>query len=214
MTGYRQRPKSNTAVSVSVHIHTLLNEIPKSNQFTSYSIPPNIEFVIEDIEDDWIYPDNTFDFIHSRFLASAIKDMPRLISQAFRYLLPSPRLSIILLTNAPAKKKKKQKHRCTKPNAWVEFQDIDLMMHSSDDTLKGTAMERYYTELVQAFEEAGYCTRPGPELEKWFREIGFVDIHVTRYYVPMGTWPKDEHLVRCKHLKFQLMISSTRRGMV
>ncbi|KAL1963991.1 hypothetical protein VTN77DRAFT_7666 [Rasamsonia byssochlamydoides] len=44
-----------------------------------------------------------------------------------------------------------------------------------------------------AFERAGYPTRPGPYLEEWFREAGFVDIHVHKYLVPMGSWAKDPY---------------------
>ncbi|KAL1983477.1 hypothetical protein VTN96DRAFT_10298 [Rasamsonia emersonii] len=39
----------------------------------------------------------------------------------------------------------------------------------------------------------GYETRPGMRLEQWFRDAGFVDIHVERYRIPLGTWPKDPY---------------------
>jgi hypothetical protein len=42
-----------------------------------------------------------------------------------------------------------------------------------------------------AFDKAGYPSDPGPHLEQWFREAGFVDIHVQNYIIPMGAWPKD-----------------------
>jgi len=35
------------------------------------SVPPNLSFVIEDIEDDWTYA-QPFDYIHSRFMSSAL----------------------------------------------------------------------------------------------------------------------------------------------
>lgn len=85
--------------------------------------------------------------------------------------------------------------RCTKPGGWVEFQDWDLQIRSEDGTTKDTAIERYYTEVINAFENAGYPTSPGPQLEEWFREAGFVDVHVQKYRVPLGAWPKDPHYV-------------------
>jgi hypothetical protein len=53
------------------------------NNFTHQaSLPPNLRFEIDDIEDNWQYPQK-FDFIHSRMLAGAIVDWPRLIGQIF-----------------------------------------------------------------------------------------------------------------------------------
>lgn len=89
----------------------------------------------------------------------------------------------------------KQCFNCTKPGGWVEFQDWDAQIRSEDGSIKGTAIEKYYTEVINAFEKAGYPTRPGPHLEEWFREAGFVDIHVQKYRVPLGPWPKDPYYV-------------------
>lgn len=50
---------------------------------------------------------------------------------------------------------------CTKPGGWVEFQDWDVELKSEDGTTKGTALERYFAESLNAFEKAGYPTRPG-----------------------------------------------------
>ncbi|KAL1962386.1 hypothetical protein VTN77DRAFT_9725 [Rasamsonia byssochlamydoides] len=75
------------------------------------------------------------------------------------------------------------------------FQDWDAKVRSEDGSLKGTALERYNVEVVNAFEKAGYPPRPGPYLEEWFREAGFVDIHVKKYYVPQGAWPRDPYYV-------------------
>lgn len=49
---------------------------------------------------------------------------------------------------------------------------------------------------MDSFAKLGYVVSPGPKLEGWFRDAGFVDVHVRKYRVPMGTWPKDKHLVR------------------
>lgn len=84
---------------------------------------------------------------------------------------------------------------CTKPGGWVEFQDWDAQARSDDGSLKGTALERYFVEVFDAFEKAGYTTRPGPYLKEWFCEAGFVDVHVKKYYVPQGVWPKDPYYV-------------------
>ena len=66
---------------------------------------------------------------------------------------------------------------------------------SPDDSLDGTGFQRYYDELQNAFEEAGYEVSPGPKLEQWFIDAGFVNIHMEKFLIPYGAWPKDRHLV-------------------
>lgn len=52
------------------------------------SVPPNVKFIVDDFEEEWVYPTH-FDFIHGRYLAGSVKDFGRLVQQAykFRYLL-------------------------------------------------------------------------------------------------------------------------------
>jgi hypothetical protein len=49
-------------------------------------VPPNLEFIVDDVEDEWGYEHQPFDFIHARFLAGAIRDWPRLMKQAFEFV--------------------------------------------------------------------------------------------------------------------------------
>lgn len=36
-------------------------------------IPPNVEFIVDDIEDEWVH-NNDYDFAHLRFVNTMIKD--------------------------------------------------------------------------------------------------------------------------------------------
>ncbi|KAL1995514.1 hypothetical protein VTN49DRAFT_1701 [Thermomyces lanuginosus] len=78
------------------------------------------------------------------------------------------------------------RHRSVKPGSWVEFQDWDGCPFSEDDSFNGTALQRYYDEVLGAFEKAGYGVRPGPNLEQWFKDAGFVNIHLGRKNI--GAW--------------------------
>ncbi|KAL1980829.1 hypothetical protein VTN96DRAFT_3483 [Rasamsonia emersonii] len=129
-------------------------------------VPPNVKFLVDDIESQWVY-DKPFDFIHARFLAISIKNYKKLLQQAYEN---------------------------TVPGGWVEIQDWDCTLRSEDGSTKNTSIEQYYDIVIGAFEKAGYETRPGPNLEQWFREVGFENIHVQKYRAPMGVWPKDGHL--------------------
>ncbi|KKA25952.1 UMTA methyltransferase family protein [Rasamsonia emersonii CBS 393.64] len=119
-------------------------------------VPPNVKFLVDDIEADWEYGNNPFDFIHARYLSVSIKNFPRLVRQCYRY---------------------------AKPGGWVEFQDWDSRITSEDNSTKGTSIKRYYNEVLGAFERNGYETSPGPHLEQWFRDAGFVDVQKK-----VGTW--------------------------
>ncbi|KAL1996972.1 hypothetical protein VTN49DRAFT_7837 [Thermomyces lanuginosus] len=105
----------------------------------------------------WTYESNPFDYIHARLLALSIKDFGKLIKQCYRSV---------------------------KPGGWVEFQDLDAYPYSEDGRYKSTALERYYNEVYGAFEQAGVEVRPGPKLKQWFKDAGFVNIHVEKFVIP------------------------------
>ena len=41
-------------------------------------VPPNVRFLVDDVESPWLYPRDHFDYVHSRHTVMAIKDWPRL----------------------------------------------------------------------------------------------------------------------------------------
>lgn len=122
-------------------------------------VPPNCRFLVDDMEDDWI-DEPPYDFIHARFLALSIRDYRKLLKQCYKH---------------------------TAPGGWVEMQDWDTMVYSQDGTTKGSALEQYFNLVIGAFDKQGICTRPGPRLEEWFREAGFVDVHVKKKWLEHGT---------------------------
>ncbi|KKA18017.1 UMTA methyltransferase family protein [Rasamsonia emersonii CBS 393.64] len=80
------------------------------------------------------------------------------------------------------------------PGGWVEIQDWEANLTSQDNSTKNTSLEQYYDVVLGAFEKVGYVSSPGPHLEQWFCDVGFEDIHVEKYPVPLGVWPKDKKL--------------------
>ncbi|KAL1996344.1 hypothetical protein VTN49DRAFT_109 [Thermomyces lanuginosus] len=135
------------------------------------------------IESEWAYERDPFDFIHARYLAGSIKDFGRLIKQCYRSV---------------------------KPGGWVEFQDEDIYPQSKDGSLNGTNLQRYYDEVLGAFEKAGHEISPGPKLEKWFKDAGFVNIHVEKLILPYGVWPKDSHLAEANGFEGAALAALTR----
>jgi hypothetical protein len=83
----------------------------------------------------------------------------------------------------------------TIPGGWVEFQDWDPLVYSEDGSIDKTSIQQYYDAVLSAMEKTEMEAKPGTKLEGWFREAGFEDIHVKKFLIPMGAWPKDKHLV-------------------
>ncbi len=48
-------------------------------------VPNNVHFEIEDVESDWTYTEDSFDYIHIRMLIGAISDWSSIIRKAYRY---------------------------------------------------------------------------------------------------------------------------------
>ncbi|KAL1953535.1 hypothetical protein VTO42DRAFT_2633 [Malbranchea cinnamomea] len=129
------------------------------------NVPPNLKFILDDIEHDWEYERNPFDYVHARFLSASIRDWPRLMKQAFD---------------------------CLKPGGWVEFQDWDGIFYSTDGSVKEDSyIAQFCREAAASRDAAGYVTFPGKHLEKWIKDAGFVNVHAVKLPVPLGTWPRD-----------------------
>lgn len=48
------------------------------------SVPPNVQFQIDDAESEWTFGEGVFDLIHIRHLDVGIRDWAKLIKQAYR----------------------------------------------------------------------------------------------------------------------------------
>lgn len=131
-------------------------------------VPPNVKFEIDDIEKEWSHS-QPFDFIFSRYMAGSIGDWPALATNAYRNL---------------------------KPGGWVEFQDYDSVYFSDDGSLKPEHdMTKWLDTLREACRDAKRDCDPGPRLEKYVKEAGFVNVHHEVFKCPVGGWPKDKSLV-------------------
>ncbi|KAF4987147.1 hypothetical protein FGRMN_10531 [Fusarium graminum] len=130
-------------------------------------VPPNVKFVIDDVEADWVEPE-PYDYIHCRYMAGSIKDWPRLLKQAYANL---------------------------KPGGYIELQETANTLYSEDDTLKSdNPLVEMMDHLKAACEKIGRTMDPAPSFRQWVEESGFVDIKEERHKLPVGPWPKDERL--------------------
>ena len=62
-------------------------QVTALQSLTCFRVPDNVRFEIDDIEaKEWAWPDNSFDYIHSRFMTASIGFWPRLVRKAFQYV--------------------------------------------------------------------------------------------------------------------------------
>ncbi|EGS19969.1 uncharacterized protein CTHT_0044650 [Thermochaetoides thermophila DSM 1495] len=130
-------------------------------------VPPNVKFEIDDVECPWVY-EAPFDFIFCRYMATSIADWPKLVSNAYDNLAPG---------------------------GWAEFQDFDLQYYSEDGSLKPESYTyQWITTLLDAARQTGRDPCPGPKLEGYLRDAGFINVEHRRIRWPIGPWPRDPHL--------------------
>ncbi|KAJ0385902.1 hypothetical protein COL922a_005495 [Colletotrichum nupharicola] len=130
-------------------------------------VPPNVHFIVDDVEDEWLSGDN-FDFIHMRNLASLVHDLPKLLERVYANL---------------------------KPGAWVETQDFSSNVACDDGTMPDDwYLLQFWEKIRQAMSKLNIDILVGPRIGKIVEEAGFVNVQKKSYKVPVGTWPKDKTL--------------------
>ncbi|KAJ0164994.1 hypothetical protein CTA2_12661 [Colletotrichum tanaceti] len=133
------------------------------------SVPPNVDFEVGDIEDEWIFDDD-FDYIHSRMMTSSIADWKDYLQRCYENL---------------------------NPGGYLELQESDVMPSSDDGTLERSpsALSKYCALLLEASVKLGRGYQDIPKLVDLMRdEIGFVDVEIKRYKWPVNAWPRDKRL--------------------
>ncbi|KAI9896160.1 hypothetical protein N3K66_008332 [Trichothecium roseum] len=129
-------------------------------------IPPNCRFEIDDINKEWTFEDDEFDFIHIRYMTGTVADWPEFLIKAQRHL---------------------------KPNGWIEHVELWGDARSDDGSLLPDSPLVKWVEIFKAvgkkLEKRFFWNS-----SKAFKEAGLVNVgeHVVK--VPIGTWAKDKDL--------------------
>ena len=142
-------------------------------------VPPNCVFEIDDVEEDWPYRPNHFDFVHGRDLMTAVRDWPRLISQAYAHL---------------------------KPGGWIQLASTIPGALSDDNTIPPNS--GYVESGRLYFEIAEKMGAPLDAPRSWaaqMKDAGFTDVQDEVYKLPMGPWPRSKRLRTIGKLE-QIMI--------
>ncbi|KAH8650253.1 methyltransferase domain-containing protein [Tricladium varicosporioides] len=133
-------------------------------------VPPNVRFIVDDIESPWPYPRRHFDYIHSRHIVMAIRDWPRLMRQALTHL---------------------------KPGGWMEMQEIHHRPYCHDASMPPDHLVAEYWSLVSdGLASLGVNSDATILLADMMRDAGFINVTTRTFPLPIGGWPKNKTLRR------------------
>ncbi|KAJ9141697.1 Methyltransferase domain-containing protein [Pleurostoma richardsiae] len=125
-------------------------------------VPPNCCFEIDDIEDEWAWTDK-FDYIHGRYITPFLKDVPKMLRNAYDNL---------------------------NPGGWFEVMEGVMWFHAVDDTLKGTNLQAWNKLVVDAVKASGHDLLMPTRVKDMMAEAGFVNVTQKKIPVPMNHWAK------------------------
>ncbi|KAK4176677.1 S-adenosyl-L-methionine-dependent methyltransferase [Triangularia setosa] len=133
-------------------------------------VPPNVRFEIEDATQPWTFRENSFDFVHMRYLFGSIPDWDGLFEQAYA---------------------------ATKPGGWIESFEADANLYSEDGTVAEDSPMGTWTKVFkEAKKKFGRTFFPIEEdvQRQGIERAGFVNVTVKDIKVPMTGFPKDPKL--------------------
>ncbi|KAJ9203726.1 hypothetical protein DTO164E3_27 [Paecilomyces variotii] len=130
--------------------------------------PPNLRFIVDDVSEDWAFPEESFDFIHVRGLAGSLTDWPKFLKRCYKHL---------------------------KPGGKIELSEGRTHMECDDDSYP---KESYTYKWIEAFNQIshdlGRIFDLFPEYKNLLADAKFENIQCHEEICPIGTWPKDRRL--------------------
>ncbi|KAI8651181.1 hypothetical protein NCS55_01361500 [Fusarium keratoplasticum] len=130
-------------------------------------VPPNLKFVVDDIEDSWMLGDG-YDFVHMRCISPWLKDQSTVLQQAHEHL---------------------------NPGGWIEIQELDARAHCDDGSLPpDSSLSKFFDTAEAAVRSFGMNFRAGERLGEPLQKAGFINVGCIVLKVPIGAWAKDQKL--------------------
>lgn len=131
-------------------------------------VPPNCQFEIDDVEDDWAFGTDKFDFIHGRDFMLAIRDWDRLIEQCFAHL---------------------------KPGGYLEVSGTWIHPSSDDNTLPDDSAYAEFGRIIRRIgDKIGALIDAPLTWKSRMEKAGFEEVQEKSFKVPTSPWPKDPRL--------------------
>ncbi|KAM5349565.1 hypothetical protein ACJ41O_006070 [Fusarium nematophilum] len=142
----------------------MLSVAPESTRYW------NRDSEIEDCTQEWTFREDSFDYIHMRYLVGSVQDWFALYRQAYKVC---------------------------KPGGWIESYEGIPRMDSDDGTVsEDTAMYAWGKTFIEAGKNINRSFTVVDEnlQEEGMRAAGLVDIESRTFKIPIGQWAKDPAL--------------------
>ncbi|KAH7233402.1 S-adenosyl-L-methionine-dependent methyltransferase [Fusarium tricinctum] len=131
-------------------------------------VPPNCHFEVDDVEREWTWQEDSFDFIYARDLLLAIRDWPALIDQTYTHL---------------------------KGEGWVEFQAIVGVLGCDDDSIPEDSYLRKFSAMMeQGSAKFGASLTDPMKWKGWLEARGYQNVTERVFKLPFNPWPKDPRM--------------------
>jgi SAM-dependent methyltransferase len=130
-------------------------------------VPSNVKFEIDDIEDEWTFPEDHFDFVFSKvMLAGSIANFRHYFEQAWRH---------------------------TKPGGYFEIHELSTRISSDHYQIpEDSAISQWCAHMRQGIQVMGrHLDLKFNEIADLMKEVGFEDVTLIPYKQPIGAWPAD-----------------------
>ncbi|KAH7165651.1 S-adenosyl-L-methionine-dependent methyltransferase [Dactylonectria macrodidyma] len=131
-------------------------------------VPVNVKFEVDDINLDWTYPKNHFDFVHIRLLTGSIPSWPGFHRKVLKHL---------------------------SPGGWVQQIELGMETKSDDGTVTpDMPFSKWEHVFTVAGEQMGKTFLASDIIADAMRQAGFQNVNEMRLKLPIGRWPKHETL--------------------
>ncbi|KAF5595166.1 phosphoethanolamine n-methyltransferase 3 [Fusarium subglutinans] len=131
-------------------------------------VPPNCHFEVDDVEREWTWKEDSFDFVYARDLLLAIRDWPALIDQTYTHL---------------------------RGGGWVEFQAIVGVLGCDDDSIpEDSYLRKFSTMMEQGSAKFGASLTDPMRWKGWLEERGYQNVTERVFKLPFNPWPKDPRM--------------------
>lgn len=132
------------------------------------AVPPNVGFVIDNVENPWPTPAGSIDFLHARSLAGGVTDWPALFKQAYEKL---------------------------KPGGLLEWTELAIQIFDFDGNFGDAELCPNFLNLWRDVSHRNNINfTPSPHGPEWLVDAGFENIAQRTEILPLGDWAQDEKL--------------------
>lgn len=127
-------------------------------------VPENYYPQVDDIESEWTFPPDYFDYIFSRHLCDSIQDWGQYLEQMFKHCAPG---------------------------GWIELSEYPHELGSDDGTLnENMALWKWFKYMNLAITQSGRDPDVALKLGDMVKKAGFKDVSVKMIKMPWAPWPK------------------------